>query len=394
MRRVVIMVTILAGLLGCSNSGWSWLHFYPVAEEPQAPTTEQSATTQPIEPEAPAADLASQPAEETEYEVIGQPEVVEALMLQVNDQIITISEVLHPIADQLRALPSAEGEQAWRARAAQLITNNMRRQVTEAMVLAEAERDMEPQQRAQVEAEMESMLRDMIAEAGGSRAALEAELLQQGSSVDEYMTVQRRQLVSGLYLRRMFVPQLSTTRRELYDYYRENIDQFTDEAQVRMQILAVPYSRFDGGDAHAQARAAAEAALQRARAGEDFSQLVTEVSTGWRADQGGVMDPMAPGSLRESAVEDAAFHQPVGAVSEVIEGETGCFLVKTLELEPGRVVPFEQAQTEIDQTLRDQQYERLMTEYLDQLYAEATLTEADQFQQRLLDRAAALYYRP
>jgi parvulin-like peptidyl-prolyl isomerase len=304
----------------------------------------------------------------------------------------------------LHAIPDDIGADAWRQRAAQVVAPHMRRQVTEALVLAEAQREMPDALKQRIDADIEAMLRERIAEAGGSRAALEAQLRAEGTTLEEFLTVQRRERVSSMYLRQKFVPQLSTTRDQLYRYYQANLDEFSTAPSVQMQILAVPYAEFypDSGRpsaaeiraAQTRARQRAAEALQRIRAGEDFGQVVQDVGVGYRAEDGGVLDPMPLGSLRESAVEEAAMAQEVGQVSDVIEGETGCFVVKTLQVDRGEVTPFEQAQSEIDETLRDRQYQRLMTEYLDRLYGQAVRTEAERFEQVLMDRAMTLYYRP
>ena len=110
--------------------------------------------------------------------------------------------------------------------------------------------------------------------------------------------------------------------------------------------------------------------------------------------QGGEWDYMPLGSFREDKVEATAAAQAPGAVSEIIHGDTGLFIVKTLDVRPGRVIPFEEAQEDIDQKVRDAQYDKLTAEHFRRLRAKATIVEADRFQELILRRALELYLAP
>lgn len=414
MKHAVIVVASLLWLSGCGQ--WTWMRARPAAHEADTPAAETAATAASQEPvlppdtaarvlaTAPTATKSAGPYEG--YQLIRPPEVVEALVLQVNDHTITVNEVLRPIRGKLMEIPQGVSEDAFRRQADLLIAAEIRRQITEIMVLDEANRALAEEEKKKVEEDLNGVVRDMIATAGGSRTKLDQDYRRQGTTLDEVIEAERRQMLARRYLNRKFLPQLGVTRDDLYRYYVQNRDaEFSSPAKVQMQIVCVPYrAYYPPGQpspsstalaaAKRQARDRAEQAAEKIRQGTDFGDVAREFGIGYGAEQGGLWEPLEAGSFRESEVEATAFAQPVGQVSEVIEGQTGCFLVKTVERQAGNVVSFEQAQRQIEQTLREKQYDDLSRAYYSELYGGATIISADKFEQRVLGRAVQLYHRP
>ena len=386
MKRLMVIVVCAGALVGCNGSAKRG------AEDPSPTASAPAVARIEGEPESPT----SQPSY-AGHTLLTPPEVVEAVVLTVNDQAVTINDVLDPLRRRLRAVDKGGGEEAFRVAAREMIVEEIRRQVYMILVLAEAERELSEQAKAYVEREADSRLRDMIAETGGSQSKLDQTLKEQGSSLPEQIEKLRRTLTVGVYEQRKFTSQLGATREQLWRYYQTHKDEFSQAAAVKMQILAIAYED-TGGDAAAARHAArikAAEALMRIESGEDFGQVVRETSNSevYGASRGGVSDYIQRGSLVEEEVESAAFDQGPGKVSTVIEGRRGMFIVKTLDLRPGKVTSFTEAQEGIRRRLHEEQYRKLADENYRRLYKKAVILQARDFERLTLARAVTTYYR-
>jgi peptidyl-prolyl cis-trans isomerase D len=132
--------------------------------------------------------------------------------------------------------------------------------------------------------------------------------------------------------------------------YESRKSEFDRPEQARTRHILI---RFAPGDdaAKQDARKRIDAVRERIAAGADFADVAMETSEddatkarggdlGWIV-RGGVVKPL----------EDAAFTQAPGALGEVIETPQGFHLVRVEERQPARVVPFEEAQTQVAQDL-------------------------------------------
>lgn len=358
--------------------------------------------------EFPAADAAPAGGASNPFEgreLLAEPEVVEATALTINGEILTVGDVFLPIRQDLTRLGESASREAFIQDAGKLIGGEIQRQIGEILAYAKAAAALNEKELAYIDRQVDEQLRDMIVAAGGSRRKLERQLAREGGDLDRALKAMRRQRITRHYLYRMFVPRLGATRDEMWRYYQEHLDEYTTEPKVKMQILAFPFEAFtpDGArfatdeelaDAKKMAVAAASDALARLRAGDDFTRVVREesVSTAFRADRGGVWDMLPLGSFKESDVEHAAFDQEVGEISDVIVADSGAFIVKTLDRQAGDATSFADAQREIDTALRNREYRRLTSEYYRDLQRKAVITQAEAFEQVVLDRALALYF--
>ena len=334
----------------------------------------------------------------------GRRELLAASMIQINDRFITIEDVLRPLHGQFATADRPRTEDDFRRQAVPMIGNELRRQLTETLVLIEAERALSDQQEKMIDAEIERTLRDMIAATGGSRSALEQQCLQRHTTLDDLLRDHRRQLVSQSFLRMRIEPAIVVNRRMLLDYYRSHQDEFVDKRKVQMQIIAAPFKAFlpalDRKATEAEWRLARDRALrhleQAAAAierGEDFTNVARQYSRGIKRDAGGVWPPLTEGSFKEATVQQNAMQLRPGEICGIIQTRRGYYIVKTLQITRGRRVSFEEAQEGIGETLRRQQYEKLSNEYFQKLLKEATISESEKFMEYAVDRAVERYWR-
>ena len=370
---------------------------------------EESPTTQPDDEDTiDLSDEISLDRDSSDYGALprGRRELVAASMVQINDRFITVDDVLRPLHGDIMGMPRPTSEEGFRQIAGQMIHRELRRQITEMLVLIEAEKRLTDQQKQMVEAELDRTLREMIANTG-SRSALEARCRQRHTTLDDLLADQRKAMVSQGFLRTKVEPDMVVTRDMLVTYYREHRTEFVEKRKVQMQIIAAPFEAFlpETDDpkaapappvrrlAQQQARQQIQRAANAIEAGRDFGAVARMYSRGVKRHDGGLWPPVTEGSFNESAVERNALLLRPGQICGVIETTNGLYIVKTVKIIPGRLIGFEDAQEQIDEILRRQQYEELSNAYFLRLLDEATISQSPQFMDHAIQRAVDRYWR-
>ncbi len=138
--------------------------------------------------------------------------------------------------------------------------------------------------------------------------------------------------------------------RAAYDEERERFET-VEERRARHILIEVADGQEDA------ARAAAEAAAARVRAGEDFAAVAAEVSAdaGTKA-QGGDLGWIGRGML-PGPFEEALFSMQVGEVSDPVLSEFGYHVIRFDELRAGDQQPFEAVRDELAAELRTRRAE-------------------------------------
>jgi hypothetical protein len=328
--------------------------------------------------------------------------VVSAVTIRVNNRFFAVDDILQAAALELGKIPAGLSESAFAQRAEQIITEEIRRQVGQSLALGEAERALSDDQKKTIDQELDATLAAMVSQAGGSRRKLEADLISQGTTLEAVLANQRRELTVRWFLRWKFAPMVTVTRAMLWDYYRVHADEFAAPRKVQMQIIYVPYASFlapgpaepteaELAAARTAARERIDQAIQALAGGDDFASVARRFSVGLKAEEGGLWPMMPAGSFRQEKVEQAAFAQPAGQTSDVIETDDGLYLVKTAAVQAPSRRTFEDAQVDIEKVLREQQSAKLYNDYYAKLLSEATIVQSENFVSTAVGRAADRY---
>ena len=157
--------------------------------------------------------------------------------------------------------------------------------------------------------------------------------------------------------------EIDTSEEALRRYYEEQQELFatTDERRVRHILMTVG----EGGSEEALARA--NAALERARAGEDFAALAAELSDdAGTSGQGGDLGWITRGTIG-GAFEDALFAMEVDQISDVVESDFGYHVLRLDEIRAGDVQTFEEVQDELRAQFQDEGADALFFDRANQL---------------------------
>lgn len=384
-------VLLLCGVAGCNRAA------APRASEPisEPPVTRDEAFAASESTTQPAGTAVEEMYEG--YNLVGGPQIVEALALIVDGDVITVNEVLQPVRSELRAAAVGGDAGAFLRDATRIIGEEIRRQVNTSLVIQQADRELSEPEKQFIEGQVQRRLREMIVEAGGSRSALEAEMLDRGMTLDAALARYRRQFTGQFFLHRRLMQRVHVTPRDVWMYYRNHPEDFVEPRQVTLQLLAAPYRSFTetaGNSSREQAVEHVELARGRVDAGEPFSEVVKDmaVTRAYRQADGGQWDFLTPGNFKEQVIEDFAFSADPGGVSGVLAGETGAFLVRVVEVKPERTISFEEAQADIENQLKEKQYAQLAEEYFTSLRERAVIEQGEAFEKLVLARARQIYF--
>ncbi len=353
-------------------------------------------TTQDV-PTAPEPEVVEQPKE-------NKSEVIASSLLQVNGSYITPQTVLHGARDELKALPENISELTFKRQAAEIIQTHIQNIVARELVLAEAQNRLGDRQNQYIDYEVDEFERKMLAKAGGSRTVLKYDLSKRGTTLEEVLEAERKALTIQVYMRSRFSPAITVNRRMLWNYYRRNLSEFSKTQKVQMQLIAAPYKSFLPHGIARPSKAELQVAREKAdeeitnarqalQGGEDFGEVAKKISRGIKAASGGVWPMMQKGSFRESAVEEKAFEMTESDVSDIIETDKGYYIVKVKAVQAGEVVSFEDAQEEIEEKLREQQYRKLSNEYFGQILQKATIIRPQKFIELTLEQTVDEYWK-
>ena len=211
-----------------------------------------------------------------------------------------------------------------------------------------------------------------------SQPELEKELCRMGSSLADAKRAFNERVIASEWMRNKIKVNEEISPIEIHDYYVGHLTDYDFPAKVRWEELMVRKARFaDPGQAYAEiARIGNE--LQGAVAGRDPKQSIfTEVakvkSDGVTAKSGGQFDWTNKGSLKTQTIDDTLFAIPVGAMSQILESDTGFHIVRVLERKDAGRKPFTDVQVEIRDKLKDERLHAAQDKYLEQLRSEASI---------------------
>lgn len=357
----------------------------PVAENPVVGTAAFDASGDPVAPPIPAvaqdgaASLRSDRfALSTEPPPLAYvPYERATLLARVGSDVILAGELLgaaNEILDEMKdRIPPGEEERYKQT----IIKQLLRRRLEAKLIYQDAARSIPPEalQRFRDELGKEFEEREIprrLKSLGlSSRQQLESQLQSLGSSLEQEKIAFIESVIARQWLQqqRGEKPKNVTAvdPEELLAYYRAHLAEFERPGKVLWEQLTIR-KRPDRTDA--QSRGLLAALGNRVLSGESFADVARSGSEGPTAAQGGVREWTVRGSLRSRVLDEALFQLPVGQLSPILEDEGGFHIVRVLQREEARRVPFEEAQPAIREKLQEQREKEKVVGYLDKLRRE------------------------
>ncbi|NMC19190.1 MAG: hypothetical protein GYA33_02115 [Thermogutta sp.] len=204
-----------------------------------------------------------------------------------------------------------------------------------------------------------------------SRQQLEQQLQSLGSSLEQEKIAFIESVIARQWLQQQRGEKpknvAAADPEALLEYYRTHLAEFERSGKVLWEQLMIR-KRPDRSDARSRALLATLG--NRVLSGEPFADVAKSGSEGPTAAEGGIREWTVQGSLRSQVLDEALFQLPVGLLSPILEDESGFHIVRVIQREDARRIPFEEAQPQIREKLQEQREKEKIVEYLEKLRRE------------------------
>ncbi len=202
----------------------------------------------------------------------------------------------------------------------------------------------------------------------GDRVTLMKTLRKMGQTYEEYRNDQRDAFIIHSMSMKNVNQNVFISPKKIEVYYDAHKDQFHQEEQAKIRMIVIDKSK------HALGEPAkiAEEVQQKLAKGEDFGKVADEVSDDARRFKGGERGWIEnkDSDLRKE-LREIVFSSKPGDVSAPKDLDSAIFIIKVEERKPAGMRSLSDVRTEIEQTLRTAEMERLRKQWVGRLRKKA-----------------------
>jgi peptidyl-prolyl cis-trans isomerase SurA len=289
--------------------------------------------------------------------------IVDRIVAQVNDDIITLSDLNREVAlirQELATQYSGEQLEAAVKKAEKEALDNL---IRDKLLLQKGNElgfgaNIDVQVSAAVERiRKENKLKDA--------EELERALAQQGLTLAGFRERIRRQIIIDGVIDSFVRSRITLLSNEIEKYYKDHVSDFSSAEEVALSEIIIPIE----GDA-AAAEARANDVHRRLTQGEAFATLASQYSKGPSASKGGSIGSYATRKLN-AEVASAITGVKEGEVTPVLKSRDGFVIYRVDARKKSENIPLEQVRSEIQQRLFAQKFGPEMDRFVAQLKEDA-----------------------
>jgi peptidyl-prolyl cis-trans isomerase C len=205
----------------------------------------------------------------------------------------------------------------------------------------------------QVDTQMQQLLQRFP-----SKEAFDQALMAQNLTLDSVKKDVESQLLRQQLVKKEILDKVNVSAGDVQTFYDKNKDKYVEEEQVRARHILIKVPPEVSPTDEAKLKGKADDALKRAKQGEDFAALATELSDDGSKENGGDLGFFPRGRM-VPAFEEVAFTLQPGQMSEVVRSQFGYHIIKVEDRKTGRALAFDEAKSQVKDDLTQQQtYER------------------------------------
>jgi len=296
----------------------------------------------------------------------GPGEVVERIVALVNNQVITLSELDEmgkPVLDQVRqtGLPAEREERLKKAR------REVLGHLIESKLLEE---EMKKRKIEVPDRDVDAAIQDVLKSSNLTEDALKKTLAREGMTYASYRQKIRDELGKMRLVSREIKSKIVIEDEDVRKRYQENPEKYSEPLEVQIQQVFFPLPKNATNEQVAAVQREASTILERARRGDDFTQLAKVYSRGPEASEGGVLGYFKKHELVRE-VEEAGFKLKPGEISDLVRSSAGFHILKVLDRKGGELRPFAEVQNRIREEAMQEESEKKFNEWMTDLKSKA-----------------------
>jgi peptidyl-prolyl cis-trans isomerase SurA len=287
--------------------------------------------------------------------------VVEDVIVRVNDQIITRSDLERSEAQLQQEL--AQGN----AGSPEERQKNLLRDMIDQQLLLSRGKELGLNPDAEVIRRLDEIRKQNHMD---TMEDLERAARQQGVSFEDFKANIKNGIITQEVVRDEVGRRLQVTQAQEQAFYEAHKNEFEQPEQVRLSEILIP-TPADASDAVvAQAQAKAEDVAAKLKAGAKFEDLAKTYSGGQTAAQGGDLGVFKRGSLAK-VLEDQTFSLKAGDATAPIRTRQGFVILKVTEHQAAGVPPMKEVEPQIQEAMYMDQMQPALRAYLTKLREDA-----------------------
>ena len=295
--------------------------------------------------------------------VAAPAKIVDRIVAQVNDDIITLSDLnreMEEVRQQLATQYSGEQLEQEIKKAEKDLLDAL---IQEKLLLQKATElgfgaNVDIQVTAAVERlRKENNIKDM--------QDFERALAQQGMTLAGFRERIRRRIITDGLIQEFVGSRITLLSTEVERYYKEHAQEFTKPAEVTLSEIIIPVEGNEG-----EAEAKANDVRKRAMQGEAFATLASQYSKGPTASKGGGIGTYVTAKLNIE-IARAIAQLKEGDVSTVLKTKEGFVIYRVDGRKAAAVTPLEEVKQEIQTRLYRQKFNPELQRFVAQLKEDA-----------------------
>ncbi|MEE2756509.1 MAG: peptidylprolyl isomerase [Myxococcota bacterium] len=287
--------------------------------------------------------------------------IVDRIVAVVNEAVITQSELEDSVKVQLARIAQVSDQQTLKAKRKVILERGLKDLIGKKLIAQEAiKRSIKIEDK-----DVEQHLRRVQNQQGWSEQQMQMYLTSQGMTMSSFKSVVRENLLEQRVIGIVLGSRIRISDRDLEDYYKERRTKISRDFEVDAAHIVFKVATGASANDEAAVRMRAVEIMERAKAGEDFSELAKSHSEGPGAARGGNLGTLRKGNLNPK-LEAAIFSISEGQIGGPFRSPFGYHVIKVTKRRQLPPKSFES----VKGTLRNELHRKKLSKEMEQWIAD------------------------